>query len=688
MSRSIKRAVAYMLAVLLCLISPISTLADVDAGGTLGGTTWRPSTGGSSTATIAAYNELGYRVTITKPSAAVANKIVRLSDDPTMEELDASFDAMNQLVTTTYWEPGGYGLNLVTGTAGTGTARFVTDAVVPETDEWRYITMSTSATVDPSLDNPLAWYIWNSDNPNAPYKYKEDIANLFTAEAASTMDPGAWMSQVEAMYNAQPNKVDPETLVRALFGNGKNGQAIAEAFPYFSWSSRDDISSSDSPLLKVLWSQQGLVAMDVIFALTAKKIGDNNTYNKMTNAIHAWVASDYDPDNMAMLMVECTHAYSARGDTSASTGVDFLTLPASLALAYPGTGTVEAFYGEWPEDTWGDTNKAILALSNNHSAAVIGQGALMQAIGGYANNGSWVERHLKAGPRMYCKLLYSYKGCTTAYGYFLNWTYAKGGSPPPPTENKTMGTFTWKLTPNGTHDKTPDTEVNETSTIYDLNISQDGYNKNNYTSQWLPTVRGDGIDCNKIRIRIYHVSENLSEEQSATVYARDAVKQRGALVTTPITKVTVGDGYVKGWPANSGLTSLKVNEWSQNLTDDQFLTIMKTATGLSYTEQVAGKLVNGTTPEGVRVTYAIYVDYDIGCKNPSNPPQLSNDQAEFVEYRSIPGTYTYISDSPEGYAEIKCGYFDRAKGYWEPGDAGRSMVIKPEKDNYLFWQFP
>ena len=101
--------------------------------------------------------------------------------------------------------------------------------------------------------------------------------------------------------------------------------------------------------------------------------------------------------------------------------------------------------------------------------------------------------------------------------------------PPPPDtdEENAFGSFTWKLTPDGVHDKTPEKEVNESSTIYDLNISQDKYNANNY-SQWKQVVYGDNTDCNKLRIRIYHISENLAEEQPATKYARDAVKQKGA----------------------------------------------------------------------------------------------------------------------------------------------------------------
>ena len=117
-----------------------------------------------------------------------------------------------------------------------------------------------------------------------------------------------------------------------------------------------------------------------------------------------------------------------------------------------------------------------------------------------------------------------------------------------------MGSFTWKLTPDGVHDKTPEKEVNESSTIYELNISQDNYNANNY-QKWNSVVRADGIDCNKLRIRIYHISENLAEEQPATKYARDSVKQKGAEVTTPINKVTISPtGNITGFPAGTIIT--------------------------------------------------------------------------------------------------------------------------------------
>ena len=430
----------------------------------------------------------------------------------------------------------------------------------------------------------------------------------------------------------------------------------------------------------MLWSRIGLVAADTVVALAAERAGDTFTATKMRDSIYSWVSSDYASSNMAILMVESTQGNNVDGNTAGP--VDFITLPASLELAYPGKGAQEILYKKWPDDVQGDTNKAIVLSSQGEAAQKVGIGALKQGVSGYANQGVWIDGMMSGQPRNYLKTLRPYANVPGAYGYFINWTYWTDELPPPPDGNdNTKGSFTWKLTPDGVHDKTPNKEVNESSTIYELNISQDKVNHNNYNTEWVPAVRGDNSDCNKLRIRIYHISENLAEEQPATKYARDSVKQKGAEVTTPINKVTISPtGNITGFPAGT-ITELHNNTWSQNLTDDQFLKIMKEATGLTYSETVAGRLVNGSTPEGVRVTYAVYVDYDIGCKDTGERHQLSNDQAEWVEYRSIPGTYTFESDSPDGYAEIKCGYFNRDEGYYENYEA---MAGSPTTEDLYF----
>lgn len=682
MTASIKRFFVYILAVLLAVSQPTAALADTLPGGTHGGSTHRPGPSNPGyKPDYSSFMEYGYRVTITGPQPIMgAGGLGKLPEKYTVDDLNRQFDEIAKLSTELYWDSGPFGLNFYTGNAGMGSVRFLSTSVgsVINTDYARGILLDGAAP-NTRLNNNLAFMLWDTpdgwNRTQGVPDYNPELYKLFTGGGARGYDAAGWFEAIKQYYSPDAALVQ----VKQLMGNG-DGPGIAEAFPYFTWSSRSDVADPGNAYQKVLWSRIGLVAADVQFALAAERIGDTYTANAMRDAIYTWVASDYESSNMAVLEVECTHANNVDGNSKGP--ADFITLPASVYLAYPDTGAEQLLYTHWPEDVRGDTNKAVTWVSTGHQAEKTGVGALRQGISGYGNNGVWIDKVPSNGARNYLKQLQPYKNIPGAYGYFVNWTYWIDELPPPPNtdEENAFGSFTWKLTPDGVHDKTPEKEVNESSTIYDLNISQDKYNANNY-SQWKQVVYGDNTDCNKLRIRIYHISENLAEEQPATKYARDSVKQKGAEVTTPINKVTVSPtGNITGFPAGT-ITELHNNTWSQNLTDDQFLKIMKEATGLTYSETVAGRLVNGSTPEGVRVTYAVYVDYDIGCKDTGERHQLSNDQAEWVEYRSIPGTYTFESDSPDGYAEIKCGYFNRDKGYYENYEA---MAGSPTTEDLYF----
>lgn len=682
MTASIKRFFVYMLAVLLAVSQPTAALADTLPGGTHGGSTHRPGPSNPGyKPDYSSFMEYGYRVTITGPQPIMdAGGLGKLPEKYTVDDLNRQFDEIAKLSTELYWDSGPFGLNFYTGNAGMGSVRFLSTSVgsVINTDYARGILLDGAAP-NTRLNNNLAFMLWDTpdgwNRTQGVPDYNPELYKLFTGEGARGYDAAGWFEAIKQYYSPDAALVQ----VKQLMGNG-DGPGIAEAFPYFTWSSRSDVADPGNAYQKVLWSRIGLVAADVQFALAAERIGDTYTANAMRDAIYTWVASDYESSNMAVLEVECTHANNVDGNSKGP--ADFITLPASVYLAYPDTGAEQLLYTHWPEDVRGDTNKAVTWVSTGHQAEKTGVGALRQGISGYGDSGTWVDKVPSTGARNYLKQLQPYKNVPGAYGYFVNWTYWTDELPPPPNTDgeNAFGSFTWKLTPDGVHDKTPEKEVNESSTIYDLNISQDKYNANNY-SQWKQVVYGDNTDCNKLRIRIYHISENLAEEQPATKYARDSVKQKGAEVTTPINKVTISPtGNITGFPAGT-IIELHNNTWSQNLTDDQFLKIMKEATGLTYSETVAGRLVNGSTPEGVRVTYAVYVDYDIGCKDTGEKYQLSNDQAEWVEYRSIPGTYTFESDSPDGYAEIKCGYFNRDEGYYENYEA---MAGSPTTEDLYF----
>lgn len=676
-----KRIVSFLLMLCLCITSIVPAYADT--GMTEGGgyESWKPGPHNPNWKPVnSTFKTWGYRITITTPDPIMESNVPELGETFTAQDLKDQYDSIAAIVEDRYWEPGVYGLNFYKTKAGRN-ARFLNSIEAGFSGTRPGIQMS-EAPANPKAENPLAWMFWVTpdkwDRTQGVPDYNEAVASFYSGEQSKLAgDPETWMSQLRQAYNAAPGNRPPRDVVTELVGNGKG---MYVSFPYFQWATNDPVSGAGTPYEKVIWSRMGHLAMCIMFAWAAQDIGDTATYTVMRDSIARWVSSDYASQNMPILMVEATSGVNADGNPAGS--VDFCTLPYCLDLGFAGNGAAELFYHKWPETAKGSTQQGLLYASNGKPINGWGGPALNQGVGGHPNGGAWIEANANYKSRSYLRHVGPHEGNPELYGYFVNWTYWTDELPPPPdTDNENaFGSFTWKLTPNGVHDKTPEKEVNESSTIYELNISQDNYNANNY-QKWNSVVRADGIDCNKLRIRIYHVSENLVEEQPATKYARDSVKQKGAEVTTPINKVTISPtGNITGFPAGT-ITELRNNTWSQNLTDDQFLKIMKEATGLTYSETVAGRLVNGSTPEGVRITYAVYVDYDIGCKDTGERHQLSNDQAEWVEYRSIPGTYTFESDSPDGYAEIKCGYFNRDEGYYENYEA---MAGSPTTEDLYF----
>lgn len=680
MMAHIKRLVSFILALVLTMSLPLYTYADNSGVDGPPGGLIIPSKGGKPGG-VPVFNEYGFRITLADATPILDANVPSLPETFTIDDLNREYDQIKEITKTRYWEPGSYGLNFYSQALMTNRPAFVKDSTIPAYEIRPGIKMSRDP-ANQAAENDLAWMIWNTPEgtgrtPNMK-PYTEAVYNAVFDQALAG-DPGTWSDTIRQHYDNAGGSL-PVSFVKSVVGNGAG---IVNAFSYATWSTHEPNCDPGNAYQRVLWSQLGHLSMCLQLAWAAKDIGDTYTYANFINKTAAWVSSGFRTDLMPIIMVETTQAFNVDNN---SQGIEsFNTLPSTLAFAYRGQGVAEKLFLPWAEGTNDNTTQAIIDATGGIAPEGFGTSVMGQGLNGYPANGQWYDIGHGPKPSWHDRNLLKRVGPQTDlsknYGYFVNWTYLSGMTPPPNTDNNnTLGSFTWKLTPAGVHDKTPEKEVNASSTIYELNISQDNYNANNY-QKWNSVVRADGIDCNKLRIRIYHISENLAEEQPATKYARDSVKQKGAEVTTPVNKVTISPtGNITGFPAGT-ITELHNNTWSQNLTDDQFLKIMKEATGLTYSETVAGRLVNGSTPEGVRVTYAVYVDYDIGCKDTGERHQLSNDQAEWVEYRSIPGTYTFESDSPDGYAEIKCGYFNRDEGYYENYEA---MAGSPTTEDLYF----
>lgn len=685
----IKRFVAFTLAFALAVISPLSALAETPGGGsTIGRYPTPSSTSAGYKADHGTYKDMGFRVTITTCDPILEENIQPLSGAYSKEDIQAKRAEIEDINRQRYWEPGNHGIyfwanmrqdgvrpHLGVTTSEPGNGKSINGQMIEMGDD----------VVVRQNENKLAYLCYKTPDgwirdPNA-VAYNPELYNIIVQGDANYANGGDWLFDIRQKYTALTGETAADNRARLTRVVARGGNT-ADNFRNFSWDT--DVTDTGGEITahhQVMWSFTGYLTMLIQFAWLAQDIGDTATYEEFERAIWSWVTSGYDPKSMPVLEIEaCAELDTTGAPTNNNRNIQLQTIPYILNNMY-GTHMSAQLYNKWPDNCRDNAVEAIRQFAGDK--APVDFWMVSEALGFYITNGAKIDHHTN---RAYCRKLWptTDSGGQKTFGYMICYTYfadiSPNDDPDDPGGHSTMGSFTWKLTPDGVHDKTPEKEVNESSTIYELNISQDNYNANNY-KKWETAVYTDGIDCNKLRIRIYHISENLAEEQPATKYARDSVKQKGAEVTTPVNKVTISPtGNITGFPAGT-ITELHNNTWSQNLTDDQFLKIMKEATGLTYSETVAGRLVNGSTPEGVRVTYAVYVDYDIGCKDTGDRHQLSNDQAEWVEYRSIPGTYTFESDSPDGYAEIKCGYFNRDEGYYENYEA---MAGSPTTEDLYF----
>lgn len=533
-------------------------------------------------------------------------------------------------------------------------------------------------------DNLLAWNVyqpgWKTERPDPDdsvglaTSYNEDIYNIFLGpegKAAAAADAMAWVHNVREAYKQAHGDKNFSDMFAEIFGDGTH---LVESFQMFSWAS---ITPSGDPMYEgnasahIMWSHIGMKSAIMQYIWACEDAGDSRSAQSAAVLLQQWVING-DPDSACALVAESVVPALLNGTQV------WYTVGACFQYAYPDTSYARMYVG-WDDavTTMGD---AFNKLYGGHPTPDTTRTALIRWIlGSHFVNGVWTRAGSIGSSKTFSPGTFmSAVAGMQLYGYSIHWPlYATSpdspGTPGKPSTQDPPGKFTWKLTPNGTIDKTPDKEIKAPSTITDLNISQNGWNYNNY-AKWEQLIRGDSKDSNRMRIYIYHISQALPADTKATRYQRDQVKAGGTAVTTSVDRVTPGDGKIRNIPV---ITELANGVESRDLTDDEMLTILKTATGMTYTETIEGPLVNGDTPNGVRVSYAIYVDVNPGG---TGWRAFENDQAEYVEYRSEPGTYTWISDDPDGYAEIKCGYFDSTK-YTEPFEA---MAGSPTTENLYF----
>ena len=585
----IKRLLSILLASVLILTTPISALAETPGGGsTIGRYPTPSSTSAGYKADHGTYKDMGFRITITTCDPILEEGIQPLSGAYSKEDIDAKRAEIEDINRQRYWEPGNHGIYFW--------ANMRQDGVKPHlgvtTSEpgngksinGQMIEMGDDVPVGQG-ENKLAYLCWDTPEgwtraSDAP-AYNPELYNIIVQGDANYANGGDWLFDIRQKYTVLTGETAADNRARLTRVVARGGKT-ADNFRNFSWDTAvTDSGGEITAQHQVMWSFTGYLTMLIQFAWLAQDIGDIATYQEFENAIWAWVTSGYDPRSMPILEIEaCAELDTTGAPTNANRNIQLQTIPYILNNMY-GTHMSALLYSKWPDNCKDNTTEAIRQFAGDK--APVDYWMVSEALGMYFEGGRVVPHHTD---RAYCRKLWptTDSGGQTTYGYMVCYTYFAEIGPvgdPGPNNSSALGSFTWKLTPDGMHDKTSEKEVNEPSIIYDLNISQNGYNSNNY-KQWETVVRTDGIDCNKLRIRIYHISENLAEEQPATKYARDAVKQKGADVTTPINKVTVSpSGNITNFPAGT-VTKLRNNTWSGNLTDDQFLKIMKEATGLTY----------------------------------------------------------------------------------------------------------
>lgn len=622
----------------------------------------------------------GVRVTVTNMSQAGEAGIVPVELGASYTDAINQFNALGDILRKKVWKPGNYGLFFVDDDRG---AQGVIDSVTFQTSGVATIKQEGGAGEISDRTNLLAWNVYNVDWPTSwPERDKEgsegsfnsEIYNLFLGsegKAAAASDAMGWVQNVRNAYEQVHGKQDFSKLFAKMFGTNSN---LVDPFAKFSWAS---ITPQGDPMYEgdaathIMWSHIGMKSAVMQYIWACIDANDTNSAQEAARLLQQWVVSG-DPDNACAIVAEAVVPFYQGGPWY------WWTVGAAFEYAYKGS-SYSSMYQGWtvPASSWKEAYEQVYTgLTNTKTPET---STLRWLIFGYFNGGKWKTPDNSPKADIMGKHLVSVAG-TQLTGYSIHWPlYATspdgpgGPPPPPPSSPEPPGKFTWKLTPNGTIDKTPDKEIKAPSTITDLNISQNGWNYNNY-AKWEQLIRGDSKDSNKMRIYIYHISQALPTDTKATRYQRDQVKAGGTAVTTSVDRVTPGDGIIRNIPV---ITELANGVESRDLTDDEMLTILKTATGMTYTETIEGPLVNGDTPNGVRVSYAIYVDVNPGG---TGWRAFENDQAEYVEYRSEPGTYTWISDDPDGYAEIKCGYFDSTK-YTEPFEA---MAGSPTTENLYF----
>ncbi|MDO4327514.1 MAG: hypothetical protein Q4E24_16075 [bacterium] len=647
-----------------------------------------PSSGSSTGGDYPTFNAYGLRITLGTSGPIQEAGISELAASATEADLQQQRLDIANINRTRYWEPGVGGLNIVGGQHKESATFAIYSPTDSTHEKYNYSKCygKDSGVGQDGNSNIFAWQIYKSgDTSSRPmdskYQFNQDLHDaIWGIGDYATADLTA--QDLKAKFESSTG-MNALNKFKEIFAFDKYSITRLNTF---SWNTSENMSwAGTGAYEQAYWSQLGHIATCWMLVFAIMDTGNADYwYADALGKMMKWRADGYSADLMPVIVIESTSGLIFTGGTR-GTYYTMATVPIITQQVYK-NNSPEEFYANWSNlgltDPQDDIRPAICKISKgagpaNHTISSM----IRQGLQGYATGGTWVNMGYRGTSdtsvpyRNYNMLMQAIEktrldGWTVAYAYYMK-TPPDPGDPDDPGEPgaDALGSFTWRLNPNGKIDKTPDETLSATSTITNLNISQNGYNKNNY-NDWDIYVHKDTVDKNRIRINVYRVSEDLQKDVPANTWDRNSVLKSGNAVPTSPPFVSITDGTIYGIPV---ITQLQSGEPSRDLTDAELLEILNTGTGLSYSEVISGQL-----DPGMKVTYAVTVEVDIGSKNKWY--HFSNEQAEWVEYRSEPGVYTYTSDDPDGWAEIKCGYFDSTQ-YSEPFEA---MAGLPTTENLYF----
>lgn len=635
----VRKLISIALAVFLT-IQPAVTYASTGSISAPRG--YRPTPGGGGSNVdlnrlAATYSRWGWRITFGDTRPIVESNIQPLEEGYSDSDLLAKRDELINIANKRYWGAGQYGIYLY-DEGPTPKWRAITDSqydAIPSSSRIKRGMFELSVS---SAENRLGLSILKDNTLGIQYDDELYKAMFATTKEFANVDD--WLFFIRDKMAANGMQLNNPAQLQRIFDNGKQA---AENLRKFSFDETSGVFASQSPSDKVNASFIGYLTTLIQVTMAAKDVGDSLTYDSMKNELWNWRASNYDPSTMPVLVVEPTHLTTISGRATDTGNMIMAPLSWEIFRTY-GQGVLAGMQTPWQADEFGNFDAAFKRVVGTAQPQVTPR--VLQEMLGYSLQGG--TRYDKYGDRSYATVV-SPTPNTGTKGYMMSFTYYV--KPPIPGEdgNHPKGSFTWDLDPKGTIDISPDTIVDRSSTIYKWNISQNGQNANNYR-EWETWIKGDTLDSNKIKLSIYR-------KEGPETLTRAEVKTLGVQIPNQGNWFKPTGATIAGVP---GLGTVQASTDVQ-VTDEQLLNILKTGTGMNYSEPV----VADVSSQSIKGTYALFVQIARG-----NEPyfDLTNNQAEYVEYKSQTDTYSYISDAPDGYAELKTGEFTEAN-YHEPFEA-------------------